>query len=372
MPSLLGKGEARPECVSALKDLSEFRLLLAAPEFQDYLQSKKETKLKEKLASWSSDLLFRIYAQLDSGFLYLCPEAEPLKRTRDLLGQLYLESLGIEEKKYPHVEKSLLLRGLVILKDDRPTLISKVKKEKQTGRAMELLGKIYGKAQVFNGSVVVSDKEIPIKKLNAFVKEICRETSPCLFWHPSALWKVVLVEERGVASYVPEIHTLVLSSELVEDPNVLMKVVVLHELAHAAEEAAWNLTRAKWTEEFAAFSGWTRKKDRWTLEAKKRPETRSDLLTELSKGSAYSILPDAIYVPEQKGKEGFVFEKSYTESLKRDDPSEDLADSIAVFLFAPERFCFNGVLTLSQKAEWIQKKLFSSKPLPPCSPLHSQ
>lgn len=364
LSSVLGSASQKTACISGLKDLSEFRLLFALPEYQTFV-SRGETKaLRESLKTWSSDLLLRIYSQIESEFLFLCPEATPMERTKLFLGRLYLSSLGIAAEKMEASEVKVLVHGLVMLKEDLPVVISKIKKVKSHG--MPLLKKLYGHAETVLDVVVVSEKKIPSKEIQSFLKEICDPAQKtCLFWHSSSLWKVVLTEERGVASYVPEIRTLVLSQELVTEPNLLMKVVVLHELAHVADAAAWNLLREKWSESFSRFSGWKKVNQRWLLEAKKFPPVHQDLLTELSKGAHYSILPDDTYVPGKE--EGFVFGKSYLDSLKRDDPSEDFADSVAAFHFAPQRFCPKGKLALSQKANWIRAHLYPSATLPLCT-----
>lgn len=366
--SLLLGPEENVKCISALKDLSEYRLLLALPEYHSFIETKIEADLRAKLKSWSSDLLLRIYAQIDSEFLYVCPKAISLEKTRDLVGRQYLASLGIGSEKMTAAEIQTLVHGLVILKEDLGAVQAKVKKLKPGLKGLTLLRKVFGSAESLDGVAIVSGQKISLAKIKALLREFCGEEKLCPFWHPSSLWKVVLTEERGIASYVPEIRTLVLSSELVEEPNLLMKVVVLHELAHSAESYAWNLTREKWVDVFREFSGWNKTEKGWDVPVKKMEKPRSDLLTELSKGALYSILPDDIYVPKDNTKEGFVFSKSYVESKKRDDPSEDLADSISAYKLAPNRFCLEGKLALPRKAGWIHQNVLPSQALPQCKP----
>lgn len=352
-----------PLCKERLKQLSEYRLLFVLSQYQKVLETTKTSKeFRDVLGTWSADLLLKIALQLEGEFSSICAGNPKMDLTLRELKRAYLGKLGLGEKDFSEKELDTFFRTCIAVREDQATLIKRVAELKKANvKGLKLLQSIYGSAFMEKGIAIVAEKGFKTGKVTALLEEFC-PGFPCLFWSPTALSKLVVTQERGVAAFLPEVSTLVVSSEILNEPNMLMKIIFLHELAHVAEKNAWNTQSRDWKAEFAFFSGWKKNPNgTWSTKADKLPLSRQDLLTELSKGSLYSILPDDVYVgvgEKKKSLDGFVFAKSYTESLKRENPSEDLADAIAVFFYMPTRFCLEGKPFAPEKYRWISLNVF--------------
>ena len=256
-------------------------------------------------------------------------------------------------------------RGLLATLKDRESLKEKIGSLKDKPKGMDLLARLYGSAVAVNSILVLGAKASSIGNLKTFLSLVCEGPEPCAFWDSYAIDKVLVTPQKGIAAYVPETAVLILSEEVLESPNLLTRVVLLHELAHAAEERAWFRSRRQWIDEFVLFSGWKKSaKGKWSVKVEKLKTHREDELTRLSVGSSFSILPDPVILGEDG--DGFVLAKSYTQSIANNDPSEDLADSIAVYRFAPERYCFKGKKFAPWKFDWIARNLFPKRPVITC------
>lgn len=372
---LLEKKLTDAGCQKRAKEFSEFRLLLAVPEFQDALANEKALpKLRPVLKGWSSDLLLKVALQLDVELRGGCVPFPPFFEDLTLeLKRAFLERLGVPTDGVPPRDVDYLFRGLVSLKEDAARftqVLEKAKLKKPVKRT--LLKLFFHDVTELDGVVVVGNKPFPKKQFKAFLKEACPDvTNQCPFWDSRVIYKVVVTSEPGIAAYVSEVATLVLSESLFEPLNRLHKVVLLHELAHVAERSAWLVRRQAWMAEFAAFSGWKRADSgEWSANVEKLPDsTRNDELTKLSATSPFSILPDPVILAKGvtgKDLDGFVLAKGYEESVRENDPAEDLADHVAVYRFAPERFCYGGKNIAPQKFQWITEKIFKKPPVLSC------
>ena len=126
-----------------------------------------------------------------------------------------------------------------------------------------------------------------------------------------------------------------------------------------------------WAQAFSVFSDW--KKDalgKWTAEVRRAEHSHQDELTRESLGSPFSLGSDPVYLAFKDAlggeHDGFITGKSYTESVKRQDLSEDLADHAAFFRLLPERYCFEGKNLAPRKMAWVADHLFPHSPIPNC------
>lgn len=348
------------QCRNRLKELSEFRLLFALPAYRSLVETGKiSAEFRAGLSTWSSDLLLKAALQLESEFLSTC-QSSKLQLTLAELQRAYLQKLGLTEKDIPKGDLSMYFRACLAVKADHAALKTRVSelKAKRVPQS-KFLEKLYGSFLFEHGVAVVARPGFAVSKLRDLVRENCR-AMPCPFWSSVALSKVVISDERGLAAFLPEVATLVLSEELILEPNLLMKVVVLHELAHVAEKVFWKRDRKDLKLDFSKFSGWEQQPSGgWRVSVKKLADNRQDILSELSKGSLYSLLPDAVYAGNGS-LDGFVTGKSYTASIQREDPSEDLADAVAIFKYVPSRFCWKGKPLAAKKYEWVRQTFFSN------------
>lgn len=361
---LTGKG-----CAERAKEFSEFRLLLALPEFKEFLESPSTLrgKLSPVLQAWSTDLLVKVVFQLEQELRPACkPFPRNLEKLSSELKTIYLSKIGIPAGN----DSDKRFRAFVSLKEDAiriQKLLSQMKIKTKLD-TLSLVKLVYGNAVLLKGVWILSPHPINVKKWEAFLVEVC--PNDCPFWDPLVLYRVSLAAEPGVAAFVPEVSNLVLSEDLIETSNLLHKVVVLHEFAHVAERRAWLRDRLPWLEEFRKYSGWKKSESgEWSADVLKSEEPRNDELTKLSASSPYSILPDPVYLAQTvlgKNVDGFVMAKGYEQSIRENDPAEDFADHVAIYRFFPERFCFNGKPIAPQKFAWVNKHLFSLTPKIPC------
>lgn len=324
---LFATGFSFADCKRAKNDLNESKLLFA---LGDDLS---------KLDSWSPDLITRIVVELRGPYLGHCEDPKLEEKANRLEGIYLKKLLGVEIKEK---ERGRLFRGLLTLKDDFERTTIKLKKEKIEIKSFNDLKKLYGSVGEYKGVVIVSESSTDFAELIKFFDEVSEKAHrPSLLVDSSALFKILVTNATGVAAYIPEVAILVLSKDLLQDMNALKKLVILHELGHIAEYSAWNRERFDWKAEFTTLTGWENRGAKWEIPVAKKKRTENDILTTLSPGSPYSILPDdrVWSVKGKQGVGGLVFAKSYSESMKRNDPSEDLADVIAAYYIAPERFC---------------------------------
>jgi hypothetical protein len=344
-----------PECQARFNDLSEFKILFALPEFSAFLEDRKKmAPLKKLLEGWSTDLLLKLVLEVEQELYAVCPYDSHLDLLLTELKRLSLSRLDLDSAKLSAKEIDSLFRGTIALKDDREKIKKRVGELKKIGvppgKTLEML---YGSAHEVWGVKVLSPKDFSVKNLQVRLKEICPKEKNCAFWNSRAIYKVIVVSESGLAGYVPEIGVLIFSQDLL-DNNLLHQIVFFHELVHVAEKTVWLEDREDWKKEFAVFSGWEQSEEgQWQAKATKSEKERKDKLTELSAGSAYSFLPDNIYLVTGS-KDGFALGKAYTESALH-GPSEDLADHMALYKYFPERFCLDGKNVAPQKFAWLQK-----------------
>lgn len=327
--------------------------------------------LKLESSSWfqslSSERLLEWSLSLEQGVLVHCKDSRTVSEFVAELKGLYLSRFQIESGRFTPEDKERLFRGFILRESDIPTLkrdLTKIKSKKPT--AQQLLGTAFGSAKSVRGVEVVGNTEEGEKTLESVLGEICPMTEPCRFWDSRVLYKGVVTTEPGIAAYIPEVATLVVSVSLLEKPNLLKKIILLHELTHVATRSVLLYEGKDWDEEFRLFSGWYKNKEgEWRAKVRKALTPREDGLTKLSQGSAFSILPDTVYVGVYDGYDGFVLGKGYEQSLQV-GPEEDLADHVAIYKYYPERFCYQGDRIAPKKFEWISKWVFDFKPKLSC------
>ena len=339
--------------------MKEFHLLFGLPSFRTFLKAGTgESVLQESLLKWSSDLLVKIAIEAEQHFLSRCPPPPRFAEALDQVKAAYLKGLGVTSK-FSSAERAILFRGLAVEKKDVPDLRRKIEGLAYDSTALSLLAKLYGaKIGDFNGVLLISPKESQGAVIRKLVAGWCGNSSPCPLWNSTVLYRVVLVRKVGLAAFVPELGVLYLSDEIVDNPRLLENLVFVHELAHVAARAARVVDENDWELAFAELSGWKRNKGgSLELEVNSLAPERRDILSQMANQSPFSFLPDPVLVSKATG-EGFVFARSFRESKKRGDISEDIADHLAAYVIVPERFCFAGKPIASKKYEWIAHSVF--------------
>lgn len=353
--SALGKGAADPAAVVA------------------YLKQKKNdatlAALRKQLAEWGEEFIGAAALDLDQRVLSVCPDAG-LSELRHELHVAYLAKLGW---KLPTKDAALLFKGLLNAGEEAKTVKSAVaavaaKPGAEKKSALELLSEIYGQALLVDGVLVVGAKPLPVDAIKAIARRACKGMEVCPFWDPAFVGRVTILPVKGFAAYVPELATLRLSQDLLKQFTALRQLVSLHELAHAAQFRAKQRTGADWAQVFAAFSQW--KETAGALETPARPIDAkwNDELAKESIGSSFSLAPDPVF-PAVGRLDGFVFAKSERETKRAKDVGEDLADHIAAYLVAPERFCYLAKPVAPGKYAWIAKEVFGKNVKLSCAPL---
>lgn len=357
-------------CYKRFGDLDEVKAVFAVPSFKPLLQGKSSPEFVDAVQSWSSDLLIKIILQLEQEYLSRCPDPKWLQGVSSHLKRAYLRKLGLPDDRLLEDSLDTIFRSLFVPFDEFGALQSNIQKMLPPVEPVDVIQKTYGTSGTVVQGVLVMASEKEAFELAAFVTKICAGKADCPFWNRNLIYRVNFVGTSGAAAYIPETAVLTLSRELFSPFHLLHQIVVMHELAHAAERSAWLSERKRWTETFVRFSGWKRTK----LGKFEVPEGEPALLVEdelvkLSKTSNFSILPDKILPPRKTSegeKDGFLMAKTVRETKRQNDLSEDLADHVALFKLFPERFCVQGKSIAPQKHAWIRKNLFPETPALKC------
>lgn len=352
-------------CKKRLDTLTEFKEFFSLPEAGQLLSTGHSPEIYGAMENWSSDLIVKMVMQAEQDFRVLCPEHKRLDSIVVHLKRAYLHQLGFKASYLNAATANKLFRALLVLRDEVPALKAQLA-PLDASNADALLAQLFGKIENLQGVAVLGTSADEFAELKNAVAEVCSGFKKCPFWDPNLLYKVVVQDNPGTALYVPEVGVLVLAKQLLGRPNKLHRLVILHELAHVATRGAWVYQRKDWVSEFASFSNWKRDTaGKWGVVTRSPSGKRDDEFTMLSKHSSFSILPDVVYLGETEGKkqyDGFVFSKSYEQSLKSNDPSEDLADHVAAYFYAPERYCLNGQNIAPKKYKWVAKTVFNQAP----------
>jgi hypothetical protein len=358
-----------PGCSNRLEKFTESRLLLSASPVQKWLgNGVLSPELRGTLSHWSTDLLIRLTLGLQQEFFVQCKGSPKISRLLTELKASYIRALGIQDQKLSDEKIDGLFRGLVVLADDVEPLRKKIGTQSPDD-VRALLAKTYqAEVEDYRGTWFIAPQKKTIEALKKQINQLCPKDD-CAFWDSRLLFRVAVVSSPGVAAYLPEISALILSETLVDQPNLLHQVVLLHELSHMAAKRALWFSNRDWKAEFLTLSGWKREKGKWNAPVHKSDLRREDELTRLSLESIFSILPDAVYLGGP-GTDGFVFGKSYEASRDRSNLEEDLCDHIAVFRYAPERFCFQGKPLAPRKFRWITENVFHEAPPLSCEFKH--
>lgn len=352
---------SKSECRDRLKGIDEFRFLLAHDPFRAWASSPKGPRWEGHLKTWSTDLLLRLVLTLEQELLTVCQATAKTDKLITYLKDEYLRRLGAQ-KFARAIDRDFAFRGLVVLKDDAAALTKKLATVPASLGILDFLKRLYGSAFRVRGALVVGASEAERAELERRLQELC--PSSCAFWNDKVIYKVLVVPEEGIAAYVPEIAVLVISSGLLQGPNLLHEIVLLHELVHVAEKDAWIRKREDWVATFRHFSGWREENGKW-IAGFREGGVREDKLSLLSRGSAFSILPDPVLLGVE-AQDGFVLAKSFRESQAH-GPSEDLADHAAIYRLFPERFCYSGKNLAPRKMDWVARTVFGESPKTACA-----
>jgi hypothetical protein len=357
-------------CQERVKALDQFKLLFALPEFASFIKEEKGSveKLMLKLSGWSSDLLLQLIFQIEQEIEKACPKDKRLESLAQRIKRQSLDRLGINPEKLSSSEVNSLFAGTLALQADREKIQKRIAELKKIGfTPKNLLSLLYGSSKVVRGVVVVAPQSFSFKSLEAAIQEACGSLEPCPYWNRPSLYKVIISPESGIAGYVPEMATLLLSEDLLTTRNVLHKIVTFHELVHVWERTVWLEKREEPAKEFANFSGWVFLEGKWTSPLLKSEKVRLDELTHLSETSSYSLLPDPVYLGTNDKVDGLVLGKTYEEVTARGEISEDLADHAAVLKYYPSRFCLADKNIAPRKEAWLIQRLFPKTAPVKCS-----
>jgi hypothetical protein len=299
-------------------------------------------------------LILHLVLTLQQEIAPVCAEL-PLAALASELQGAYLKRLGLGPERLAAPERDTAFRAFLATREDFGAL--KAKLSATTGKsALDFAKAVYGHGELFRGTALVASKPLSLATLETTLKRLCPNAS-CPFWDSRTIYKVLVTEHGGLAAYVPETASLVLSRVLVEDASALHQLILVHELTHAAIRKTAMIEEKDWVAEFARFSGWGTP----GLKAPKSLPPRNDRLTEASKSSTFSLLPDP-KVPrlEAPGRtfEGLPLGRTLARIEGSGDLSEDLADSVAAYVVAPERFCDGKKPIAPGKWNWIGKNVF--------------
>ncbi len=361
-PSAVESRITSPVCLGLWRKAPTLKTLEGWGGLTALLEQKPVSeKQKLELGTWSSDLLLHLVLLLQQGLAKACAEL-PIDPLVAELQSAYLKQLGLDPKRFTDADRDIAFRAFMASRDDHPAIAAKLKKAK--GRtALELARAVYGHAESYRGAVVVGSRAAPHKVLNAVVGELC-PSQECPFWDRRVIYKVLVTEHGGLAAFVPETASLVLSRKLLADDTPLHRLVLIHELAHGAARRADLIGQTGWVVEFSAFSGWGLP----DLQPVVAARNRGDRLGKLSKGSPFSLLPDPVITSvTANGKtfEGFALGRTFARVASSGDTSEDFADSVAAYVAAPERFCYKNKPIAEKKFQWIGQRVFGRT-----TPLH--
>ncbi len=316
------------------------------------------TKLtRRRAADYAGESIFALgqeVLELEQGLRDDCFSPE-IKKSVFFLKQLYLKRLGVRANNLGKLEADRLFRGLLVQEKDISDLQKTIAQMKDHDilPIEKYLGKLYGYDLYAMGVEIVGGNANLVDTMLRMLDDVCPpEMSFCGFFDMDVLYKVLLVPQNGMAAYFPDRATLILSQALFESPTLLSKVIFVHELAHVWERSE-TVRGSNPLEEFSKFSGWKKVGSKLLLVSPPVDRgPRNDTLTELSVGSAFSLLPDGVLVG-QGSFDGFVTKRSYETTKERGDVSEDLADHLAILRYAPHRFCFEKKNIASAKTEWL-------------------
>jgi hypothetical protein len=357
-------------CQKRLRQVSEFRLLFDSKEFVEWYSSKVDER-HFNFSGWSQDLIVKCVRDVEKRFSGDCRLPSRIAEALSLLKRSFLREVGALSIADEN-DIDALFRGLISTNKDADDIKAKLEGLKKVPKE-KIFEAVYGVSpRLVRGVLVLAPRSDIVDKISAFVSEICGAGEECRFWDPRFLFRVMVTQDK-VAAFIPQYSVLLLSAKLFDEVSILHKIIVFHELVHEAEENSIFVDGTDLKKEFDVFSGWRKDASgHLTALVHKTDKIRKDKLTELSQSDpAFSILPDLVY-EGMKGYDGFAMGKSFEESVKRQDTSEDLADHVALFRFFPMRFCLNAKEIAPRKFHWIEKKFFNkSKPAEnPC--LHSQ
>jgi hypothetical protein len=353
------------ECLDKWKNKPLAKEWLVQPAIKAFVESgSKKALVASALSAPSADFLLSSARELEQEVLSQCTHPSLVV----LLGELqkaYLAKLGVSEKA---VEVPVLFRALASTGDEFTRLtevVRKLPKGKSNASGAAWIRQVYQEAALVEGVVVVGANENALNHLKLLMQRACLpRLSSCALWDPAFLYRVSVVPGSGQAAYIPETGVLVLSADLLDRISPLRQLVIAHELAHAATRRVTAKTGEDPREVFADFSGWRKAESGWSTPLRPIDGIWKDEIASDSKNSPYSVLPDAVLVAQVRSGElldGFVFEKTLRETQKSGDLFEDIADHIAAYIVAPQRFCYRSKPVAPRKFEWVARAIFGQK-----------
>lgn len=352
---------SRAQAFKELDYLSEVPVLAKLP-----VTAQTEPVLLAKFQSFSSDLLVKLTLFFEQDIGTRCPLNRNLVLVVDLFKKAYLTKLNVP-LPLPREEVDTLFRGLVLSGNEAGAIAVKLKSFTSPLSPLQRLGLAYDSYVEKQGSVVIVSPSAELAaKFQTSLAEVCEQT-PCAFWDGRLVERVMIVDQTGIASFLPELGVLVISKAILEKADLLHRLVLLHELTHVAERLSYVAKDENWSRAFGAFSGWHQEKPdgKWTVRAHPIHAQWRDVLNQ-SSDDDFGFKPDEVVVGET-GFDGFGMQKTYREGLKRGEISEDIADHVALFRYFPERFCWKGKPLAHGKYRWIlAKNFFAQVQKPSC------
>jgi hypothetical protein len=342
--------------------------------FADGKAGAEEAKIPPE---WSGDLLLTAVLEVQRGRWDGCISSAAQAALLGPLESAYLSRRGISGASSDTVQRESLFRGLIVTDAESGVLLRHLRRlSSPPTEAVPLLRAIYGGAELAGETVIVGPQSATAARTLVLVRErVCPGRADCPFWDGAYLMKVVVSGAPDLAAWIPETGTLVISSRLVTDANDLHQLVLVHEMVHAAQARARDRGH-EWLTTYRDFSGWSQDASgRWTPQWQPRFLPANDTLTHLSPGSPFSVLPDGTAEGIRQGggmRDGYVLAKGFRQASDRADLGEELADTVAVAVIAPERFCREGRSIAPRKYAWIARTLLNRSPSPDCAKAHPE
>ncbi len=353
------------DCIAKWKTKPLGVKVLAAPSIAAALkQNPSYATLQRDLSSWTPDFIAAAALELEQQVLSACVN----RKLMALLGVFHTDYVRKMGWVGTLSKPGLVFRALVTTGQDRAAVETAVTSVATSGKKpagdQALVKQVYGEAELVDGIWVVGGKATALENLKLTVRQMCKGLKSCPFWDPSFITHVTILPGTGVAQYVPEIGVLRLSEDLVAEFTPLKRVIIAHELAHAAIRRAELKEGKLWTQQFAELSAWKKEGSVWRTPATAMEGLWQDELTVDSLkqpgNSQYRLQPDPP-MPAVGEVDGFVFAKTAREVQTSGDVAEDVADHIAAFVVYPSRYCYRDKPIAPSKYSWVAENVFGKE-----------
>ena len=302
-----------------------------------------KSPVEDIISTWGSDRILQTVIDLEqSEPCRTDPQSIAIKR---ILQSAFLKPLDALPDDPKNID--LFFRAFMVPFAEYQKLALKLKIKKP--RKPTDLAPAFGHYRLVRGVLVIGAKHV--SQLERDLKNLCPMEGECPFWNPQVLFRVVVTKTPGVAAYIPNIATLLISYDLISINNKLMRFVLVHELAHVWLRGQ-EIKGVDNLNGFGRFSGW--KGDFLSPPKITVVGAWTDSLVSLSANSPYSIVPDGVTRNADETLDGFITERGFRKSIERHDISEDFADHLAGFFIMPSRFCWKNRPMAEKKLNWLE------------------